>query len=73
MCDFPILQTLGDPHMKRKRYTGEQIIKILKKHQGGAPLPELSCHHGIAENTFYHWMSMFGGMVVSDAKRFREL
>ena len=59
--------------MKRKRYTEEQIISILKEHEAGASVPDLSRRYGIAENTIYRWKSKFGGMEVSDAKRLREL
>jgi len=59
--------------MKRKRYTEEQIISILKEHQAGASLPELARRHGVAENTIYRWKSKYGGMEISEAKRLREL
>jgi putative transposase len=59
--------------MKRKRRTEEQIIAILKEHEAGAPVPELSRRHGVAENTLYRWKSKFGGMEVSEANRLREL
>ena len=59
--------------MKRKRYTEEQIISILKEHEAGASVPDLSRRYGIAENTIYRWKSKFSGMEVSDAKRLREL
>ncbi len=59
--------------MKRKRYTAEKIIAMLKEVDAGASVPELSRRHGIAENTIYRWKSKFGGMEVSEAKRLREL
>ena len=59
--------------MKRKRYTEEQIIVILKEHEAGASVPDLSRRHGVVENTIYRWKSKFGGMEVSEAKRLREL
>jgi len=59
--------------MKRKRYTEEQIISILKEHEAGASVPDLSRRHGVVENTIYRWKSKFGGMEVSEAKRLREL
>jgi len=59
--------------MKRKRYSEEKIISILKEHQAGASVPDLSRRYGIAENTIYRWKSRFGGMEVSEAKRLREL
>ena len=59
--------------MKRKRYTHEQIISILKEHDAGQPAGELSRRHGVVENTIYRWKSRYGGMEMSDARRLREL
>ena len=59
--------------MKRKNYPEEKIIAILKEHEAGASVPDLSRRHGIAENTIYRWNSKYGGMEVSEAKRLREL
>ncbi len=59
--------------MKRKRYSEEKIISILKEHDAGASVPDLSRRHGIVENTIYRWKSKYGGMEVSEAKRLREL
>jgi putative transposase len=41
--------------MKRKRYSEEKIISILKEHEAGAAVPDLSRRYGIAENTIYRW------------------
>ncbi len=59
--------------MKRKRYTEEKIISILKEHDAGASVPDMARRYGIAENTIYRWKSKYGGMEVSEAKRLREL
>lgn len=59
--------------MKRKRFTEEQIITILKEHEAGSAVVDLARHHGVAENTIYRWKSKYGGMEVSDAKRLRAL
>ena len=59
--------------MKRKRYSEEKIISILKEHETGASVPDIARHHGIAENTIYRWKSKYGGMEISEAKRLREL
>lgn len=59
--------------MKRKRFTEEQIIKILKEHEAGVRVPDLARQHGVCENTLYRWKSKYGGMEVSEAKRLREL
>ena len=59
--------------MKRKRYSHEQIISILKEHEAGQAVGELARRYGVVENTIYRWKSKYGGMEVSDAKRLREL
>ncbi len=59
--------------MKQKRYSEEKIISILKEHDAGASVPDLSRRHGIVENTIYRWKSKYGGMEVSEAKRLRVL
>lgn len=59
--------------MKRKRYTEEQIIGILKEAESGLPVDQLIRKHGISGGTFYRWKSKFGGMEVSEAKRMRSL
>jgi len=59
--------------MKKKRFTEEQIIGILKEHEAGAKVEDICRRHGIGNSTFYKWKSKFGGMEVSEAKRLREL
>ena len=59
--------------MKRKRFTEEQIIAVLKEHELGAKTADLCRKHGISEATFYNWKSRFGGMDVSEAKRLKAL
>ena len=59
--------------MRRSRFSGEQIIGILKEPQAGLSAAELCRRHGISDATFYKWRSRFGGMEVSDAKRLRAL
>ncbi len=59
--------------MKRKRFSEEQIIGVLKEAEAGLPLSELARKHGIAEGTFYRWKSKYGGLEVSEAKRLKHL
>ena len=59
--------------MKRKRFTEEQIIGVLKEHELGAKTADLCRKYGISDATFYNWKSKFGGMDVSEAKRLKTL
>lgn len=57
----------------KKRFSEEQIIKILKERESGLPVRDLIRKHGISEQTFYRWKSKYGGMEVSEAKRLKAL
>jgi putative transposase len=59
--------------MKRKRFSEEQIIGVLKEHELGAKTADLCRKHGISEATFYNWKSKFGGMDVSEARRLKAI
>ena len=59
--------------MKRKRFTEEQIIAVLREHEAGAKTGDLARKHGISEATLYNWKAKYGGMDVSDAKRLKAL
>ena len=57
----------------KRRFTEEQIIKILKEGTSGIKVSDLVRQHGIAEQTYYRWKSKYGGLEVSDAKRLKTL
>ena len=59
--------------MKRKRFTEEQIIGVLREHELGTKTADLCRKHGISEATFYNWKSKFGGLDVSEARRLKQL
>ena len=59
--------------MKKKRFTEEQIIAVLKVAEAGAKTPDLCRKHGISETTYYNWKAKYAGMTVSEARRLREL
>ena len=55
--------------MKRKRYAEEKFISILKEHESGASVPELSRRYEVVENTIYRWKSTFGSLVPTEGPR----
>ena len=59
--------------MKRKRFTEEQIITVLREHEAGSKGGDLARKHGVSEATLYNWKAKYGGMDVSDARRLKAL
>ena len=59
--------------MKRKRFSEEQIVRILHEAETLDNVREVCRQHNIAEQTLYRWRRQFGGMEVSEAKRLRTL
>ena len=59
--------------MKRKRFTEEQIIAVLREHEAGAKTGDLVRKHGTSEATLYNWKAKYGGLAASDAKRLKAL
>jgi putative transposase len=59
--------------MKNKRFTEEQIIRILQEAETGVTVADLCRKHNCSEQSFYRWKAKYGGMEVSEAKRLKEL
>ena len=47
--------------MKKKRYTTEQMISILKECEASRNISEVCRKHGIAATTFYSWKAKYVG------------
>lgn len=56
-----------------KRYSEEQILRILEEIRGGKAVAEVARRYGVAENTIYRWKSRFGEMNREELRRLREL
>lgn len=41
--------------MKKTRFTGNQIIVILKEGEAGVKVKDIFCKHGISDATYYNW------------------
>lgn len=59
--------------MKRKKFTEEQIIGVLKEAEAGAKTGDLARRHGVAGATISNWRAKYGEREVSEARRLREL
>ena len=57
----------------KKRFSEEQIIRILKEAEAIGNVREVCRQHNIAEQTLFRWRRRFGAMELSEAKRLREL
>jgi len=57
----------------KKRFTEEQIIKVLDEAKAGLKVAEVCRKYGISEPTYYNWKSKYGGMTVAEVKRLKAL
>jgi putative transposase len=59
--------------VKKKRFSVEQIVAVLKEAELGTPAAELIRKVGISEQTFYRWKKVYGGLEPSQARRLKQL
>jgi putative transposase len=57
----------------KKRFTEEQIIKVLTRLKNGTKINELAREIGVTPTTLYAWKKKYNDMTVNEAKRVREL
>ena len=48
--------------MKRKRFSVEQIVAVVKQAELGLPVADLIRQVGISEQTFYRWKKEYAGL-----------
>lgn len=56
-----------------KRYTEDQIIKVLQEIEAGASIASVARSHGITEQTLYRWRERYGGMTKSELAELKSL
>jgi len=59
--------------MRRRHYSEEQIIGMLREHEASVSTKEVCRKYGISDATFYKYKTKFAGMSVSDAQRLRAV
>lgn len=57
----------------KKRFTEEQIVKVLTRKRNGERTSELAREIGVSHHTIYLWQKKFSNMTVSEARRLKEL
>ena len=59
--------------MKKKRFSVEQIVGVLKQAQVGIPVVEVIRKAGISEQTFYRWKAKYAGLEVDEVRKMAQL
>jgi putative transposase len=55
--------------VKRKRFSVEPIVAVLKQAEMGVPVAEL----GISEQTLYRWKKQYKGLETDQVRQFKQL
>lgn len=59
--------------MKRKRFSTEQIVAVLKQAELGLPVADLVRQVGITEQTFYRWKRQYGGLESDQVRELKQV
>lgn len=59
--------------MRKKRFSVEQIVGVLKQAELGVPVAEVIRKAGISEQTFYRWKAKYAGLEVDQVRQMAQL
>jgi len=59
--------------MKGKRYSPEQIVKILREAEKADSAREVIRRYDVTEQTFYRWKKVYAGMKGPDIKKLKAM
>jgi len=59
--------------VKRKRFSVEQIVGVLRQAEVDVPVAELIRKVGISEQTFYRWKKQYTGLEVDQVRQLKQL
>jgi len=54
--------------MKRKRFSSEQFVAVLKQAELGVQVADVTRQTGTSEQTFYRWKKRYAGMQSDQAR-----
>jgi putative transposase len=59
--------------VKKKRFSVEQIVAVLKQAELGMPVAEVIRRIGISEQTFYRWKKQYAGLQSEQVRELKQL
>lgn len=59
--------------MRKKLFSVEQMIGVLKQAEVGVPVAEVIRKAGISEQTFYRWKAKYAGLEVDQFRQMAQL
>ncbi|MQB46235.1 hypothetical protein DXT94_30420 [Rhizobium sp. ICMP 5592] len=59
--------------MKKKRFSVEQIVAVLKQAELGLPAADLIRQVGISEQTFYRWKKQYRGLQSDQVRELKQV
>ena len=57
----------------RKRFSEEQIVKILQECESTGSVPAASRKYNVSEQAIYRWRQKYSGMEISDVKKLKSV